>query len=79
MAHVHLHFEDKDGKIFFRADYEGNWQSDSPAHKLANQVIKFLDAQAIEKINLAVDTEPTDAIQNGGNGDRPSLWVPGVH
>lgn len=50
MARVSLHFEDaEDGKIDFRADYIGHYDPTSSAHKLANQVIKFLDDQAASK------------------------------
>mgnify|MGYP001598287313 FL=1 len=76
MARVSLHFEDVDDKIAFRADYQGGLDPTSSAHKLANQVIKFLDAQAAEKRDLQIDTGPTDAIQNGAG---PVLWTPGEH
>ena len=87
MAKVALLFEDKDGEIFFRADYQGGLDPTSSAHKLANQVIKFLDAQAARKQDIQVDTEPTDVIQNGAKilaaelerMERPHLWKPGDH
>lgn len=50
MARVSLHFEDaEDGKIDFRADYIHHYDPTSSAHKLANQVIKFLDDLAATK------------------------------
>lgn len=50
MAHVKLIFEDQeDGGIAFRAVYAGGEDPHSNAHKLANQVIHFLDEQAAGK------------------------------
>lgn len=52
MAHVTLVFEDEDsgqGGIAFKANFTGGEQKDSNAHRLANQVIGWLDEQAIEK------------------------------
>mgnify|MGYP001574469919 CR=1 FL=1 len=74
MARVTLLFEDVDDTIAFRADYQGGLDPTSPAHKLANQVIKFLDDQAAKKQDIHVDTGPTDALQNGAG---PVLWKPG--
>ena len=83
MAKVSLLFEDVDNTIAFRADYHGGLDTTSPAHKLSNQVIKFLDDQAAKKQDIQVDTGPTDALQNGGGGEteKPEslLWVPGRH
>lgn len=52
MAHVTLIFEDTesgDGGIDFKANFTGGEQKTSNAHKLANQVIHWLDAQAANK------------------------------
>ena len=50
MARVSLHFEDaEDGQIDFRADYINHYDPTSHAHRLANQVIKFLDEQEASK------------------------------
>jgi len=50
MAHVTLIFEDEDnGEIAFRANFTGGEDVHSNAHRLANQVIHFLDEQAIKK------------------------------
>lgn len=52
MARVSLHFEDdeKTGLIDFRADYKGGYRPNSQAHNLANQVIHFLEREAVEKV-----------------------------
>jgi hypothetical protein len=56
MPHVSLNFEDApDGKIDFQAVYQPTFDAASPAHRLANQVIKFLDAQAASKTDIVVD------------------------
>jgi hypothetical protein len=52
MAHVTLIFEDEDngqGGIAFKANFTGGEQKHSNAHKLANQVIHWLDEQASGK------------------------------
>ena len=53
MMRVSLHFEDDPelpGAIAFRADYAGGYAPQSNAHKLAGQVIKFLDDQASARV-----------------------------
>jgi hypothetical protein len=56
MAHVSLNFEDAaDGQIDFKSLYTGGFDPNSHAHKLANQVIKFLDEQAKSKTQIEVE------------------------
>ena len=52
--------------IDFRADYKDGYNPLSEAHKIAGQVIKFLDAHCATKRNETIDHEPTDRIQNSG-------------
>lgn len=57
MAHVTLVFEDEDngqGGIAFKANFTGGEDKHSNAHKLANQVIGWLDEQAMGKTEEVV-------------------------
>lgn len=66
MSKVSLHFEDDStGLTAFRADWKGGYDINSPAHRLACTVIKFLDDQAVKKQLVPPSTEETDTIQNG--------------
>jgi len=61
MSRVSLHFEDIDGEIAFRADYYGGYAAGSHAHKMAGQVIKFLEENAktvTDRQSRTVEEEP---------------------
>ena len=65
MAHVTLIFEDEDngqGGIAFKANFTGGEDKDSNAHKLANQVIGWLDEQAVRKTGEVVTPRNPDVI-----------------
>ena len=65
MSRASLLFEDdpETGQIIFRADFKGGYDPRSPAHKTACTVISFLDKECHTR--HAIDTAPTDALQNG--------------
>lgn len=63
---VSLHFEDGDqGLVHFRADFINGKSPDSHAHKVAAQVVKFLDDQAeskLEPIEERIDMTPAPEV-----------------
>lgn len=64
---VNLLFEDGPQQtVIFRADFINGKRDDSNAHKVAAQVIKFLDDQAASKLETIEETVPME----------PSLIVP---
>ena len=55
MNHCSINLEDADsGEIAIRVVHTDGFNPRSPAHKLATQIIKWLDDQAISKKNLAL-------------------------
>jgi len=54
MHQCSINLEDTDtGEIAMRVVHADGYQPNSPAHKLANQIIKWLDEQAASKKDLA--------------------------
>lgn len=65
MAHVALIFEDEEngqGGIAFKAKFTGGEDKGSNAHRLANQVIHWLDEQAMQKTEEVVTPLNPDII-----------------
>lgn len=55
MAYVSINFEDTpEGEIHVRVVHHHGYREDSSAHKLSQQVLKFLDEQAEKKTILDV-------------------------
>lgn len=74
MARSILVFEDApDGLINFKVTHVDGFSTDSNAHKLSIQTVKWLDEQAQWKSNVKVDTEPTDALQNGHDNGASNI------
>lgn len=56
-----LYIEDtEDGSIAFRSNFLTGFSNTSPAHKLAVQVIKWLDEQAAQKTIIEVEPPKED-------------------
>lgn len=67
MSYVSLNFEDDaNGEIAFKATYGERFNPDSPAHRLANQVILFLDQHAERKHDIGYDPVITPLRIPGG-------------
>lgn len=65
MAHVALIFEDDEsgeGGVAFKAKFAGGEDKHSNAHRLANQVIHWLDEQATKKTGEVVTPLNPDII-----------------
>lgn len=59
MSQARLLLIDEDGFVKLLADYQGGYDPVSPAHKVTNQIIKFLEDQAVSKLELM----PEDVIE----------------
>lgn len=79
MARAELFIEDADGSIHFRLRHEGGYRADSPAHKLANMVVKFLDEQASKKTEIEVDQTPPEPSVLTHESTRRILMANGEH
>ena len=67
MARVNLLFEDHpDGLVDFRADYLGGYDGTSACHKLAGQVIQFLEREATEKTVKPDEHDPVVVLTDAG-------------
>jgi hypothetical protein len=54
MNHVSINLEDADtGEIYMQVVHRDGFNAESPAHKLAIQIVKWLDEQATSKKDLA--------------------------
>ncbi len=68
MSHVSLNFEDaENGEIAFQACYTEGEDPYSNAHKMAGQVIKWLEQEAKTKREAKCETANTGVISTPGS------------